>query len=67
MSASNCFILRKDECKTVLLFWRAGTKKNVGFALLQKAGELFLELAAKLSARARGWGCPLCKPPLPSL
>lgn len=38
----------------VLPFWRASPEKNVGFALLKKSEELFLELTAKLSARARG-------------
>lgn len=49
------------ECKMVLPFWRASLEKNVGFALLKKSEELFLELAVKLSARGRGRRCPFCE------
>lgn len=45
----------------VLPFWRASLEKNVGFALLKKSEELFLELAVKLSARGRGRRCPFCE------
>lgn len=37
-------------------FGERAQRKNVGFALLKKSEELFLEFAAKLSARARGGG-----------
>jgi len=51
----------------VLPFWRESLEKNVGFALLKKSEELFLELAVKLSVRGRGRRCPFCKMSLPSL
>lgn len=51
----------------VLLFWSASLEKNAGFALLKETEELFLELAAKLSARGRGRRCPLRETSLPSL
>lgn len=56
----------KKECKMVLPFWRTSLEKIVGFALLKKSEELFLELAVKLSARGRGGGAHfarrLCHP-----
>ena len=51
----------------VLPFWRANLEENVGFALLKKSEELFLELAVKLSARGRGRRRPFCETSLPSL
>lgn len=57
----------KKKCKMVLSFWRTRLEKNVGFALLKKSKELFLELAVKLSARGRGRRCQFCETSLPSL
>lgn len=45
---------KKMSLKWSCHFGERAQRKNVGFALLKKSEELFLELTAKLSARARG-------------